>query len=87
MLLNNRGSYEPHNGYRLPRSFQILLKGVVRGGGLEPPQYCYRQDLNLVRLPISPPAQKNSATRRALRNTLKVLAGPADRWKSVSRAF
>ena len=31
---------------------------VVRGGGLEPPQYCYRQDLNLVRLPISPPAQK-----------------------------
>ncbi len=32
---------------------------VVRGGGLEPPQYCYRQDLNLVRLPISPPAQTN----------------------------
>ena len=30
---------------------------VVRGGGLEPPQYCYRQDLNLVRLPISPPAR------------------------------
>ncbi len=32
---------------------------MVRGGGLEPPQYCYRQDLNLVRLPISPPAQTN----------------------------
>jgi hypothetical protein len=31
---------------------------VVRGAGLEPAQYCYRQDLNLVRLPISPPAQK-----------------------------
>ena len=31
--------------------------GLVRGGGLEPPQYCYRQDLNLVRLPISPPAR------------------------------
>ena len=60
---------------------------VVRGGGLEPPQYCYRQDLNLVRLPISPPAQKNSATRRSLRNTLKVLAGVADRWKSVSQLF
>ena len=30
---------------------------LVRGGGLEPPQYCYRQDLNLVRLPISPPAR------------------------------
>jgi hypothetical protein len=33
------------------------LKGVVRGAGLEPAQYCYRQDLNLVRLPISPPAR------------------------------
>src|SRR3990167_530013 len=31
---------------------------VVRGGGLEPPHCFQRQDLNLVRLPISPPAQK-----------------------------
>ena len=30
--------------------------GLVRGGGLEPPRHCWRQDLNLVRLPISPPA-------------------------------
>ena len=29
---------------------------VVRGAGLEPAQCCHRQDLNLVRLPISPPA-------------------------------
>ena len=29
---------------------------LVRGGGLEPPHHCWRQDLNLVRLPISPPA-------------------------------
>ena len=29
---------------------------VVREGGLEPPYHCWRQDLNLVRLPISPPA-------------------------------
>jgi hypothetical protein len=29
---------------------------VVRGGGLEPPHCFQRQDLNLVRLPISPPA-------------------------------
>jgi hypothetical protein len=37
--------------------------GVVRGAGLEPAQYCYRQDLNLVRLPISPPARlKQQAT-------------------------
>ena len=31
--------------------------GLVRGAGLEPAQYYYRQDLNLVRLPISPPAR------------------------------
>ena len=30
---------------------------MVRGGGLEPPHHCWRQDLNLVRLPISPPAR------------------------------
>ena len=30
---------------------------LVRGGGLEPPHHCWRQDLNLVRLPISPPAR------------------------------
>ncbi len=29
---------------------------MVRGGGLEPPHHFWRQDLNLVRLPISPPA-------------------------------
>ena len=27
---------------------------VVRKGGLEPPRYCYRQPLKLVRLPIPP---------------------------------
>ena len=36
--------------------------GVVRGAGLEPAQYCYRQDLNLVRLPISPPALLKKTT-------------------------
>ena len=29
---------------------------MVRAAGLEPEQCCHRQDLNLVRLPISPPA-------------------------------
>src|SRR5690606_22887345 len=38
---------------RVPQS----LTWVVRGGGLEPPHHCWRQDLNLVRLPISPPAR------------------------------
>jgi hypothetical protein len=32
-------------------------KRVVRGVGLEPTRHRWRQDLNLVRLPISPPAQ------------------------------
>ena len=31
---------------------------VVRGAGLEPAHPCGRQDLNLVRLPISPPARR-----------------------------
>ena len=48
------------------------MNRVVRGAGLEPAQYCYRQDLNLVRLPISPPAQKNQGpslpTRHVGRN-------------------
>ena len=30
---------------------------MVRGGGLEPPHHFWRQDLNLVRLPISPSSQ------------------------------
>ena len=29
-------------------------EGLVRKGGLEPPRYCYRQPLKLVRLPIPP---------------------------------
>ena len=33
---------------------------MVPRKGLEPPQYCYRQDLNLVRLPIPPPGQLQS---------------------------
>ncbi len=34
------------------------LKSIlVRGGGLEPPHHFWRQDLNLVRLPISPSSQ------------------------------
>jgi hypothetical protein len=36
---------------------EILDFKLVRGGGLEPPHHCWRQDLNLVRLPISPPAR------------------------------
>src|SRR5690349_13141091 len=39
------------------------LGTVVRGGGLEPPRHRWRQDLNLVRLPISPPALRAGAGR------------------------
>ena len=46
-------------------------KEVVRGAGLEPAQYCYRQDLNLVRLPISPPARLK-ITATMLKQTLAI---------------
>ena len=38
-------------------------KLVVRGAGLEPARPCGRQDLNLVRLPISPPARFGFAAK------------------------
>ena len=43
-------------------SVEPAIFKVVRGAGLEPAQYCYRQDLNLVRLPISPPARLKQNT-------------------------
>jgi hypothetical protein len=39
---------------------------MVRGGGLEPPHPCGRQDLNLVRLPISPPAHRKPKISKLL---------------------
>ena len=33
---------------------------MVRQRGLEPPRYCYRQPLKLVRLPIPPLPHKNA---------------------------
>ena len=52
------GGFEPAYGRTTARAKkgQAFTKRVVRGGGLEPPHHCWRQDLNLVRLPISPPA-------------------------------
>src|SRR5438132_13574739 len=44
-------------------------KQVVRGGGFEPPHHCWRQDLNLVGLPISPPAQVTGKGKRTARPT------------------
>src|SRR5450830_65913 len=39
-----------------------ITKGMlVRGRGLEPLHHCWRQDLNLVRLPISPPSLKGAS--------------------------
>jgi hypothetical protein len=38
---------------------------VVRGRGLEPLHHCWRQDLNLVRLPISPSSLKGAAIKRS----------------------
>ena len=37
---------------------------LVRGGGLEPPHHFWRQDLNLVRLPISPSSRISANTAK-----------------------
>jgi hypothetical protein len=34
-------------------------KKMVRPSGFEPPRYCYRQPLKLVRLPVPPRPRKN----------------------------
>ncbi len=39
-------------------------QGMVPRRGLEPPQCCHRQDLNLVRLPIPPSGQPEPAILR-----------------------
>ncbi|CAM2193107.1 protein of unknown function [Paraburkholderia kururiensis] len=36
---------------------------MVRGAGLEPAHHCWRQDLNLVRLPISPSSPPGTQQR------------------------
>jgi hypothetical protein len=50
-------------------------KNLVRQRGLEPPRYCYRQPLKLVRLPIPPLPHKDAkfilAAARAARNRIK----------------
>src|SRR6187401_2668611 len=38
----------------IEQSAFALRRRLVRKGGLEPPRYCYRQPLKLVRLPIPP---------------------------------
>ena len=43
------------------------MNALVRGGGLEPPHHFWRQDLNLVRLPISPPARVQKKAKGGLR--------------------
>src|SRR2546425_12903351 len=60
-----RSAFELIEGFNSDSHDQkdFLVSLLVRGGGLEPPHHRWRQDLNLVRLPISPPAQvinKNS---------------------------
>jgi hypothetical protein len=50
--------------------------GVVRKGGLEPPRYCYRQPLKLVRLPIPPlPLRREGGPRRPTSFNTRAKAG------------
>src|SRR5580704_10137615 len=40
------------------------VKKMVRSSGFEPPRYCYRQPLKLVRLPVPPRPRKTNPKRR-----------------------
>jgi hypothetical protein len=54
------------NAGRSDGPFQLIEDNsvrVVRKGGLEPPRYCYRQPLKLVRLPIPPLPLMEPGTR------------------------
>jgi hypothetical protein len=62
------GLREVHRSRPCPAGTLIFKRNVVRGGGLEPPHPCGRQDLNLVRLPISPPALGTGKRKRAASN-------------------
>lgn len=44
----------------LHSAFIILRSDVVPRKGFEPPHHCWRQDLNLVRLPIPPPGRERA---------------------------
>src|SRR5204862_19331 len=50
--------------YQQPRAL-IYKEILVRGRGLEPLHHCWRQDLNLVRLPISPPSRSLDGGRQS----------------------
>ena len=62
-------------------------KNVVRGGGLEPPHHCWRQDLNLVRLPISPSSRDENTYRQKNRHKSKGRPTISCRPKQVLVAF
>ena len=48
------GPTAPHSVFIIPHS------EVVPRKGFEPPHHCWRQDLNLVRLPIPPPGRERA---------------------------
>src|SRR4029453_17522848 len=47
-----------------------LNQRLVRKGGLEPPRYCYRQPLKLVRLPIPPLPRDFSNPKSEIRSEI-----------------
>jgi hypothetical protein len=59
--MEGKDSHKPLKGRRTMSPYvviedqrNLLNHKLVRKGGLEPPRYCYRQPLKLVRLPIPP---------------------------------
>src|SRR3989441_10343345 len=75
-----RSAFELIEGFNSDSHDQkdFLVSLLVRGGGLEPPHHRWRQDLNLVRLPISPPARvpRSTGRRGRLRRPLHCFGKP-----------
>ena len=50
----------------------LVVDSLVPRGGIEPPRDCSRQILSLVHLPISPPRQKETASKQLTNSRLSV---------------
>jgi hypothetical protein len=62
------------------QSCNLFMENLVRPSGFEPPRYCYRQPLKLVRLPVPPRphiVDKDSltATEKACKPGYEVIVG------------
>ena len=55
-----------HSTFNIQHS-KFKIERVVPRKGFEPPHHCWRQDLNLVRLPIPPPGREGAILAQGAR--------------------